>query len=458
MSILKWSALQAGAFFLFFTILSANTLYSMSLEDILYSFYKGTYLGLNIAYIIASALVFFTIYEALGYLNELRAFLNSRKQRSYELAFLLSVFMGGFLESIAGFGIPVAVISPILVSLGFKWTEAIKLSLVGHSWAVSYAAFGIPTNALSSVTYTDFHKLCAYTAIFLALGLTLIIIYEIRALGTEKISTSLCFYALLSPALLLVLTSITGAYGSLLVSLIMLSSSLPLILGMGATKFMLKLLSPYYVLSFILLLAMLFRKAFHDSMFLDIVFNTGTITLFFTLIIVMKRRKELYISNDKLKTLIRNIAELAIAFVTLMNASTLATHSGMMQDIANSLLSLLGKEYTLMVPFIGLLGTYMTGSNTASNVLFGPLQMEYSQVANLSAYLLLANHNAGGALGSIISPAKILAGTYSIDKKGKEGEVLRMCLKVALLLALAIDMEFSILLSTARFPLERFKI
>jgi len=438
MSILKWSALRAGALFLFCVMISVNTVYGMGLEDVLSGFYEGTLLGLNIAYIVASALTFFMVYEALGYLRALKAFLARESSKRYQLALLLTVFLGGFLESIAGFGTPVAVISPILVSIGFEWSKAVVLSLVGHSWAVSYAAFGVPTAALSDVTQVDFHKLCDHTAVFLAVGLVLILLYEIKSLGVNKIGIPLCIYVLMSPILFSLLALVTGVYTPLLLSLFMLSSSFLFILGKETFKLVLRALLPYYALSISLLLAMLLKKSLLYALS-ALILHTGTITFLFTISLILSAKGASTINSNMLLRLTSNIIKLSITFVVLMAGSTLAARSGMMRDIARVPSSLLGEHYVFLVPFIGLLGTYMTGSNTASNVLFGSLHSEYALLSGVNVHIILAAHNAGGALGSVISPAKILAGTHSVERRGKEGMILRMNLKIAALLALAMD-------------------
>lgn len=67
----------------------------------------------------------------------------------------------------------------------------------------------------------------------------------------------------------------------------------------------------------------------------------------------------------------------------------------------------------------------MTGSNTNSNVVFAQLQLRTAQVLGMSVPIILAAQTTGGALGSVIAPAKIIVGTVTAGLKGKEGEVMR---------------------------------
>ena len=93
-----------------------------------------------------------------------------------------------------------------------------------------------------------------------------------------------------------------------------------------------------------------------------------------------------------------------------------------------------GSLYPLVSPWIGLLGAFMTGSNTNSNVVFGVLQQETAQLAGLSAALILAAQTTGGAIGSMIAPAKILVGCSTVGLSGQEGPVLKVTLRYGLVI------------------------
>ena len=62
--------------------------------------------------------------------------------------------------------------------------------------------------------------------------------------------------------------------------------------------------------------------------------------------------------------------------------------SGMINTIAEALVSLTGDLYPLAAPVIGLLGAFITGSNTNSNVIFGYLQEAAIMYARKSKILL----------------------------------------------------------------------
>jgi lactate permease len=77
---------------------------------------------------------------------------------------------------------------------------------------------------------------------------------------------------------------------------------------------------------------------------------------------------------------------------------------------------------------IGLLGSFMTTSNTSSNVLFAPLQQTVAAAEGLSEAAVISGQHAGGAIGNSIAPANIVLGTGTAGINGREGRVLRLVL------------------------------
>jgi lactate permease len=85
-----------------------------------------------------------------------------------------------------------------------------------------------------------------------------------------------------------------------------------------------------------------------------------------------------------------------------------------------------------------MLGAFTTGSNTNSNVLFGPLQLQMAQLLVLDRRWLLAAQTAGGALGSMVAPAKLVVGCATVGLIGQDGLVLRRTFAYALAIALVV--------------------
>jgi lactate permease len=88
-----------------------------------------------------------------------------------------------------------------------------------------------------------------------------------------------------------------------------------------------------------------------------------------------------------------------------------------------------------MSPFIGLLGAFMTGSNTNSNVIFANLQKTTAELIGITVPLILAAQTTGGSLGSMLAPAKVIVGCSTAGLEGQEGKVMRVTLGYGLLIA-----------------------
>ena len=100
----------------------------------------------------------------------------------------------------------------------------------------------------------------------------------------------------------------------------------------------------------------------------------------------------------------------------------------------------------LVAPLVGTLGAFATGSNTNSNILFGQMQKGVAALLGISPLVLLAAQTTGGALGSMISPAKLAVGGSTNAMKGKEGAALRLTLPIGLASTLFIGLLAWILL------------
>ncbi len=84
-----------------------------------------------------------------------------------------------------------------------------------------------------------------------------------------------------------------------------------------------------------------------------------------------------------------------------------------------------GILYPLFGTMLGWLGVALTGSDTASNVLFGGLQKISAQQLGLSPILMAAANSSGGVMGKMIDAQSIVVASTATGWYGKEGEILR---------------------------------
>ena len=127
-----------------------------------------------------------------------------------------------------------------------------------------------------------------------------------------------------------------------------------------------------------------------------------------------------------------------ISVIGLVIMSKLMSSTGQTVVLANGIANVLGKVYVVLAPFVGLLGTFMTGSNMSSNILFGDFQMTTSNLLGVDPAPVLGAQSTGGAIGSAVSPSKIILGTTTANILGKEGEVMKKIIGITVPSALVI--------------------
>ena len=84
-----------------------------------------------------------------------------------------------------------------------------------------------------------------------------------------------------------------------------------------------------------------------------------------------------------------------------------------------------GVLYPFFGTLLGWLGVALTGSDTASNVLFGGLQKITSQQLGISPVLMSAANSSGGVMGKMIDAQSIVVASTATNWFGHEGSILR---------------------------------
>src|SRR5213079_1946865 len=84
-----------------------------------------------------------------------------------------------------------------------------------------------------------------------------------------------------------------------------------------------------------------------------------------------------------------------------------------------------GALYPFFGTLLGWLGVALTGSDTASNVLFGSLQKISAEQVGLSPTLMAAANSCGGVMGKMIDAQSIVVASTATEWYGHEGDILR---------------------------------
>jgi lactate permease len=123
----------------------------------------------------------------------------------------------------------------------------------------------------------------------------------------------------------------------------------------------------------------------------------------------------------------RTLGQLRLPIVTIafiLSIATVMNYSGITASLALALAAT-GFLFPFFSAFIGMLGVFVTGSDTASNTLFGPLQATTAKVSALDPILAAATNSSGGVMGKMVSPQNLSVGAAGVGAVGREGEILR---------------------------------
>ena len=381
---------------------------------------------------------------------------------------LLTWGFGGLLEAMAGFGTAVAIPAAILISLGFKPVFSAVVSLIANSVATAFGAIGTPVLVLAKDTSLDVLQLS--TNVVLQLSVLMFLIPLVLLFLTNPKLKALpknIFLALLVGGVSLVGQYLAARYmgaespaiiGSILsIIVIVIYGKLTAPKEERARKNPLRtkdILNAWSIYLLILLLIILtsplfpgLRHTLENNWVTRISLPVGDSTLNYTISWLTHAGVLLFIGTfiggliqgagvkEMFTVLWHTVKQLKKTFITvicLVGLSTIMDTAGMIAVIATALATATGSLYPLFAPVIGCLGTFITGSDTSSNILFGKLQASVAGHINVSPDWLSAANTVGATGGKIISPQSIAIATSASNQQGKEGEILKAAIPYAL--------------------------
>ena len=133
----------------------------------------------------------------------------------------------------------------------------------------------------------------------------------------------------------------------------------------------------------------------------------------------------------------RTIRLCAISLITIsaMLAIGTLTRLGGVDATLGLAFAATGVLYPFFGTLLGWLGVALTGSDTASNILFGNLQKITSEQLGLSSVLMAAANSSGGVMGKMIDAQSIVVASTATNWYGHEGSILRYVFKHSIVLA-----------------------
>jgi lactate permease len=163
------------------------------------------------------------------------------------------------------------------------------------------------------------------------------------------------------------------------------------------------------------------RPLYHPGLLLPIAFAIGAIA----------QRAASSDVRAAIATTNRRLIPVVVALLAMVTIARTMSQSGMTDELAASAAGV-GAAWPLLAPAVGALGTFVTGSATASNILFTDFQITTADATGQPVLPLLGAQGFGAAVGNIICPHNIVAAAATVGLSGREGLVLRRTLPVAL--------------------------
>lgn len=113
-----------------------------------------------------------------------------------------------------------------------------------------------------------------------------------------------------------------------------------------------------------------------------------------------------------------------------------AGFQSMPMELADTMSSAIGGFWPLFAPLIGMLGTFISGSTTFSNMMFAIFQFSVGDQIDTDPTLILSLQAMGSNSGNVVSVLNVVAAASVVGLVGKEGVIIRMVLIGALYFAI----------------------
>lgn len=450
---------------------------------------EGLLTALTPIMIIAGAILLFKTMETTGALDTIRSWLNTISSNQIAQLMIIGWAFTFLIEGASGFGTPAALAAPVLVGLGFHPLSAALITLIMNSVPVSFGAVGAPTwfgfSEIANLTRTDIMTIGWQSALMHSVAAFIIPVIALRFvvdwktirknIGFVYLSIMACVVPYMLVALVNVeFPALLGGFVGLLVSIVAarqgwgLESDLarqPTTVAIKWPK-LIKALFPLWATLLLLIITRIPELGIKNLLNLtqpEWTLKLGTFGIFSispSIIIQLKAilttdlawtLKALYVpgilpfglisgltfvlyrSNRQTvlrawQAMARQMKSPVIALfgaLVLVNLLMLGDDQAPTMRIGRALAEWFGWGWSFFAPWLGALGSFFSGSNTVSNLTFGPIQNAIALNLDLSRTTILAAQSVGGALGNMVCINNIVAVCSVLGLSNHEGTILK---------------------------------
>jgi len=167
---LRWGAARAGGAGYLVALWIAIQFFGAGPELLAYAHTKALLLSVDVLLIIWVAFLMYRVADEAGAIRVIGQALPHLTNDKGMQALVIGWVFASFLQGVGGFGVPVAVVAPILVGLGFTPLAAVVIPSIGHGWAVTFGSLGSSFQALMAATGLPDSTLAPPAALFLGIA------------------------------------------------------------------------------------------------------------------------------------------------------------------------------------------------------------------------------------------------------------------------------------------------
>jgi L-lactate transport len=433
--------------------------------------YGFVYALFPILWIVFTALWLYNLTQDTGKFELLRRWMEKSASGDPCIQAILVAFcFGALLEGTAGFGAPVAVTACLLAGLGMEKKKSVIVALIANTAPVAFGGIGIPIVALAAVTGLDLSQLSSMVGRqvpFLSLLLPAYLVLVVD--GPRGLKRTWPAALVAGATFALAQFAVSNLWGPYAADLIASTASI------AATVLLLRFWTPEsqpaaaatppadiqaltkseafaaWLPWLLLSVVMVFWTYFHLLKFLQVnvpiasLHNGVLITLYQRSYAAMYAFQPMGVGTAVLATILLTAAcfrvrpgivlragagtlrQLRMPGITVLAIVALAylyNYSGMAYTLGAAV-ARVGPAFPLLSSYLGWMACFLSGSDTASNLLFGNLQVAAAHQLHLSPVLLAATNSSGAVTGKMISPQNIAVGVTTVGLIGQEGRILR---------------------------------
>ncbi|PKG34001.1 L-lactate permease [Methanoregula sp.] len=498
--LLKLSGTLMGILGWLLTIIIAVIFFQTSLSVALAASWAGVLSSFGISLMVLFTILQVTMMDLTGAISRITAYIKTIAAERYEQIMILNVGFGSFLVSIGA--TPVTMLPPIMMALGFSPIAAIALPCLGYDPLTSFSLLAVPITIPAAAFGFDAKALGCQVALFLpvvstgiALGMLWIAdgITGIRkglftaVVAGLTLGFSAIFFVNILPASAIGLVGVFSGLVTIIVLFILRAlrrkppGTTPVISVPAGRMPLWKAVFPWILLvSFAIIISIPFIQSglyavlgpvqkipviadkVIDLKLLNQAYFWVVVSTLISAPLLVRSRNEakgilsLWVKRAWSPTLAAMVF-FAIAYVMDWSGrsvvgGTLSFLPGADAFNMNAVIGLMlaltfGIGFPLISPLLGLFGSFISGSEASSNVMFYGIIDKSTNVLSLDFLPVYAAHATAGGVASGIAVAKIVNAAAVIDRIGIEGEVVRRVAPVAIALTLAIGVMLCIILA-----------